>query len=121
MKKKNSVILSIGNEKVRRYWDQEKEEGYFSVIDVIAILTDSAIPKRYWSGLKRKFKKEGSEVYEYIVQLKLLASDGKRYATVYFISKLNPLQKDTLPILEVPMECYSYEHMFDTSYFYING
>ncbi|MCD4742579.1 MAG: Bro-N domain-containing protein [Desulfobacteraceae bacterium] len=87
MEKKNSVILFNNNKKVRRYWDQEKEEWYFSVIDVIAILTDSAIPRRYWSDLKRKFKKEGSEVYEYIVQLKLLAPDGKRYATDCFSTK----------------------------------
>ena len=47
------------------------EEWYFSVIDIVNILTDSATPKRYWSDLKRKLKAEGSEVYENIVQLRL--------------------------------------------------
>ena len=45
---------------------------YFSVLDIVAILTSSSIPKRYWSDLKKKLKNEGSEVYEKIVQLKLV-------------------------------------------------
>ncbi len=69
------------SKKVRTHWDAEKEQWYFSVIDVIEILTDSSIPKRYWSDLKKKLQAEGSEVYEKIVQLKLEASDGKKYAT----------------------------------------
>lgn len=63
--------------KVRTHWDVEKEVWYFSVIDVIEILTNSSIPKRYWSDLKKKLAAEGSEVYEKIVQLKMLAEDGK--------------------------------------------
>ncbi len=57
---------------------------YFSVVDVIEVLTDSTIPKRYWSDLKRKLLLEWSEVYEKIVQLKMLASDGKKYSTDCF-------------------------------------
>ncbi|MGI4805924.1 MAG: BRO family protein [Janthinobacterium lividum] len=53
----------------------------FSVIDVIEILTDSTVPKRYWSDLKKKLTKEGSQLYEKIVQLKFVAADGKKYAT----------------------------------------
>ena len=83
MKKENSIIL-FNQKKVRRHWDDEKELWYFSIIDVIAVLTDSTIPKRYWSDLKSKLKKEGSEVYEKIVQLKLPSSDGKKYATDCF-------------------------------------
>jgi len=57
-------------------------EWWFSIIDVIAVLTDSSIPKRYWSDLKRKLANEGySELYEKIVQLKFAAADGKLYAT----------------------------------------
>ena len=62
---------------IRSIWDSEKEEYYFSVVDVISALTDSNIPKRYWSDLKRRLTEEGSELYENIVRLKLKAQDGK--------------------------------------------
>jgi uncharacterized protein YdaT len=79
---KNPKNIAIFNEnKIRRYWNNDKELWYFSVIDVVAILTDSSIPKRYWTDLKRKLDQEGSEVYEKIVQLKFKAKDGKKYAT----------------------------------------
>ena len=83
MKKSNTIIL-FNQKEVRRYWNDEKELWYFSIIDIISILTDSSIPKRYWSDLKAKLKKEGSELYENIVQLKFKASDGKNYATDCF-------------------------------------
>lgn len=67
--------------KVRTHWDEKTEQWYFSVIDVIEILTDSKLPKRYWSDLKTKLKAEGSEVYEKIVRLKMLAEDGKMRET----------------------------------------
>jgi hypothetical protein len=73
---KNSIAL-FNQKQVRRIWDKEKEEWFFSIIDVIFALTNSSIPKRYWSDLKRKLEEEGSEVYEKIVRLKLIASDGK--------------------------------------------
>src|SRR5437773_902073 len=76
-----SNIKLFESKKVRTHWDAEKEKWYFSVIDVIEILTDSSIPKRYWSDLKKKLQTEGSQVYEKIVQLKMEASDGKKYAT----------------------------------------
>lgn len=69
------------SKKVRTHWDEEKETWYFSVIDVVEILTGSSIPKRYWSDLKKKLTKEGSQLYENIVQLKFEASDGKKYST----------------------------------------
>lgn len=73
--------LFEGNE-IRSVWDSEKEEYYFSVIDVIKALTDSNIPKRYWSDLKRKLTEEGSQLYENIVQLKIKSQkDGKSYLT----------------------------------------
>lgn len=67
--------------KIRRHWDEGKEKWYFSVIDIVEVLTDSSIPKRYWSDLKRKLTQEGSEAYEKIVQLKMQAADGKFYLT----------------------------------------
>ena len=67
---------------IRSIWDVDKEEYYFSVIDVISALTDSNIPKRYWTDLKRKLTDEGSELYENIVQLKMKSQkDGKNYVT----------------------------------------
>lgn len=73
--------LFEGNE-IRSVWDSKKEEYYFSVIDVIKALTDSNIPKRYWSDLKRKLTEEGSQLYENIVQLKIKSQkDGKSYLT----------------------------------------
>ncbi len=65
------------NKKIRSVWDKEKEEYYFSVVDVISALTDSNIPKRYWSDLKIKLNNEGSQLYEKIVRLKMKAQDGK--------------------------------------------
>ena len=76
MKKSNSIVL-FNQKQVRRFYDDKKETWYFSIIDVIEILTDASIPRRYWSDLKSKLKNEGSEVYEKIVQLKLEAPDGK--------------------------------------------
>lgn len=67
---------------IRSIWDADKEEYYFSVVDVISALTDSNIPKRYWTDLKRKLTDEGSELYENIVQLKIKSQkDGKSYVT----------------------------------------
>jgi hypothetical protein len=80
MKKSKETALFQG-QKIRRVWDDEKEIWFFSVVDIIQVLTDSTIPKRYWSDLKNKLKNEGSQVYEKIVQLKFVASDGKYYAS----------------------------------------
>ncbi len=66
---------------IRSIWDNEKEEYYFSVVDVIAVLTNANIPRNYWSDLKRKLKEEGSQLHENIVQLKMVAHDGKMRTT----------------------------------------
>lgn len=58
MIKKEDTIILFDQVQVRRYWDEEKELWYFSIVDVIAILTDSSVPKRYWSDLKNKLKNE---------------------------------------------------------------
>ena len=80
MKQSQSLIL-FHQSTVRRHWDGDKELWYFSVVDVVQILTDSTIPRRYWSDLKTKLQTEGSEVYEKIVQLKMPAPDGKQRET----------------------------------------
>lgn len=82
----NSKLETISNlfdnKEIRSIWNSEKEEYFFSVVDVIGALTDSSIPRNYWSDLKRKLKQEGSELHENIVQLKLKSSkDGKMYLT----------------------------------------
>ena len=78
----NGSIQLFEDQKIRTAWDAEKEEWYFSIIDVISVLTGTANPRRYWSDLKRKLKAEGAnELYERIVQLKMLSSDRKRYKT----------------------------------------
>ena len=78
----NGSIQLFEDQKIRTAWDAEKEEWYFSIIDVISVLTGTANPRRYWSDLKHKLKTEGAnELYEKIVQLKMLSSDGKRYKT----------------------------------------
>lgn len=78
----NEVKLFEGNH-IRSVWDNEKEEWYFSVVDVVGVLTESKNPRRYWSDLKRKMKDEEGAVqlYEEIVQLKMKSSDGKMYTT----------------------------------------
>jgi len=76
----DKIAIFDGN-KIRSHWDDDKELWYFSVVDVIQVLTNSSIPRRYWSDLKIKLNSEGSEVYEKIVQLKMKAPDGKYYLT----------------------------------------
>ena len=77
----NSKLETISNlfegKEIRSIWDNEKEEYFFSVVDIIEALTDSKIPRNYWSDLKRKLIDEGSELHENIVQLKMKAKDGK--------------------------------------------
>ncbi len=82
----NNKLETISNlfedSEIRSAWDSEKEEYYFSVVDVIGALTDSNIPRNYWSDLKRKLKQEGSQLHENIVQLKMKSQkDGKNYLT----------------------------------------
>ena len=70
-------IKLFESKKVRSHYDADNEIWYFSVIDVIEILTNASIPKRYWSDLKKKLSIEGSEAYEKIVRFKMKADDGK--------------------------------------------
>jgi len=74
-----SQIQLFEEKKVRTAWDETTEEWYFSITDVIEVLTGTDRPRKYWNDLKKKLQKEGSQLSEKIGQLKLLAADGKRY------------------------------------------
>ena len=80
MTQKESIRL-FEERKVRARWDDEQEEWYFSIVDVISILTDSPNPRKYWSVLKTRLKREGSELTTNCSQLKMQAADGKKYLT----------------------------------------
>ena len=80
MAEENQIQLFEGQQ-VRYVWDSEKEKYFFSVVDVIQVLTETDRPRKYWSDLKHKLESEGSEVSEKIGQLKLPAPDGKMRLT----------------------------------------
>lgn len=77
---KNQIQL-FEEKKVRTAWDEESEEWYFSVVDVVEVLTGTDRPRKYWNDLKKKLKIEGSELSDFIGQLKMIAADGKNYIT----------------------------------------
>lgn len=78
---KDTAIKLFESKKIRSIWDDDKEKWYFSIIDVVEVLTGTDRPRKYWSDLKAKLKKEGSELSEKIGQLKMAAEDGKMRIT----------------------------------------
>src|ERR1035437_8503464 len=78
---KETAIKLFEQKQVRSIWYDEEEKWYFSVVDVIEVLTGTDRPRKYWSDLKAKLKKEGSELSEKIGQLKMQSPDGKMYQT----------------------------------------
>lgn len=74
-------IKVFENKQVRTLWNADEEEWYFSVVDVVGVLTDSPNPRKYWSVLKNRLKSEGSELTTICSQLKLQSADGKYYKT----------------------------------------
>ncbi len=76
MTKENAIKL-FQDKRVRVHWDEKQEKWFFSIIDVIEVLTDSPRPRKYWNALKTKLKKEGSELSHILGQLKMQAADGK--------------------------------------------
>ncbi|WP_347718985.1 BRO family protein [uncultured Alloprevotella sp.] len=76
-----SKIQLFENRQIRSHWDAEQEKWFFSIVDVVAILTDSPNPRKYWSVLKTRLKKEGSELATNCSQLKMQSVDGKYYKT----------------------------------------
>lgn len=76
------TAIKIFNEKhIRTIWDEEQEKWYFSIVDVIEVLTETDRPRKYWNDLKKKLKIEGSELSDKFGQLKMNASDGKMRLT----------------------------------------
>ena len=80
MVKKNSIKL-FGDDKIRAIWDDEQEKWYFSIVDVIAVLTESPNPQTYWRVLKKRLKDEGNETVTNCNSLKMRAADGKMRLT----------------------------------------
>ena len=78
---KKTTIKIFENQNIRTVWDSEKEDYYFSVTDVVKVLTNSTNPRKYWSVLKTRLKKEGSELTTNCSQLKMQSKDGKFYKT----------------------------------------
>ena len=77
----NNKIKLFEEKEIRKEWNEQEEDWYVSIVDVIEVLTGTDNPRRYWSDLKRKMKAEGSQLYEEIVQLKMTAPDGKKRLT----------------------------------------
>ena len=77
----DNKIQLYEDQQIRTAWDEEKQEWYFSVVDVIAVLTDSADPNAYWRKLKQRLKAEGNETVTNCHGLKMKAADGKRRKT----------------------------------------
>lgn len=78
--KKNSIKIFEGRD-VRTVWDERLEKWFFSIVDIVAVLTESTNPRKYWSVLKTRLKKEGSQLATNCSQLKMLSADGKYYRT----------------------------------------
>ncbi|MFH1561264.1 MAG: Bro-N domain-containing protein [Patescibacteria group bacterium] len=80
MKKTHSIVL-FNQRQVRRSYDDKQEVWYFSIVDIVEILTESPRPRKYWNALKTRLKQEGSELSQKVGQLKIESSDGKKYLT----------------------------------------
>ena len=81
MSEANKLIAIFENHPVRRVWVEKEEKWYFSVVDIIGVLTDSSMPRNYWKVLKNRLKTEGSQLVTKCNQLKMPSSDGKLYLT----------------------------------------
>ena len=77
----NTQVKLFEDKRVRTIWDKDSEQWFFSVVDVVAVLTESPSPNNYWKVLKNRLKKEGSELVTNCNQLKMPAADGKMYKT----------------------------------------
>ncbi len=80
MSNQNALKL-FEDKKVRTVWDNEQEKWYISIVDVVDVLTDSPNPRKYWSVLKTRLKKEGNQLATNCSQLKMQSADGKFYRT----------------------------------------
>ena len=110
-----SEIKLFDGQNIRYVWDEEKEQYFFSVVDVIQVLTESPRPRKYWNALKTKLQAEGSEVSQNMGQLKLPAPDGKLRLTDVAISHRRAWM-DTEPQKICVDQCYQWEHMSHESH-----
>ncbi len=78
---KETAIKLFEQKQIRSVWNEEDEKWYFSIVDVIEVLTETANARKYWSVLKLRLKKEGSELATNCSQLKMVSADGKFYKT----------------------------------------
>lgn len=76
-----NAIKLFEAKKVRTIWDDKEDKCYFSIVDAVEVLTDSPNPRKYWSVLKTRLKKDGSELTTNCSQLKMKSADGKMYLT----------------------------------------
>ena len=90
---KKDAIKVFEDKKIRAVWDDQKEEWYFSIVDVVSVLTESVDGRKYWNKLKQRLKAEGSELVTSCHQLKLPSSDGKLYKTDVATTHLFPRPK----------------------------
>ena len=81
MEEKNKLVVLFEDNPVRREWNDKEEKWYFSVVDIIGVLTGSIDPRKYWNKLAQRLREEGSELVTNCHQLKFLANDGKYYAS----------------------------------------
>ncbi len=96
MKKEDSIRL-FKDQEVRVHWDEDKGKWFFSIVDIVGVLTESLNPSKYWSVLKTRLKKEGSELATNCSQLKMESGDGKFYKTDV---------ADTEQLLRLIKSCY---------------
>lgn len=75
------IIKIFDNKNIRTIWNDDEEKYYFSIIDVVGVLSNAKTPRKYWNDVKRKLKEEGSQLSANIGQLKMKSSDGKKYLT----------------------------------------
>lgn len=81
-KEENKISIRFYNDKkVRAVWNEERNEWFFAIVDIVAAITESAAPRKYWSVLKLRLKRQGNELPTICSQLKLTAADGKKYNT----------------------------------------
>lgn len=78
---KENKLQLFQDQSIRTHWDEEQEKWFFSIVDVVAVLTDSPRPRKYWNALKTKLKEEGSQLSQNVGQLKMKSADGKAYKT----------------------------------------
>ncbi len=78
---KETAIKLFKDKQIRTHWDDKEEKWYFSIVDIVGVLTNSANSRKYWSVLKTRLKAEGSELATNCSQLKMLSADGKMYLT----------------------------------------